>query len=221
VHTSQGNLKPVSPDLKSEPVIVAQLGRHLTRDSGPIDWKAVDGNYRRIRDWIAATIPGFHNLNERVTNPSGFYLPNGPRQRVFPTPSGRARFSINDWQRWDLADGEFLMMTIRSHDQFNTTIYGLHDRYRGVYFERRVVFMNFSDAEKYGFKRGDAVDIQSKARDSIRIVRNFRVVPYDIPSGCVATYFPECNALIPLESYARGSHTPTSKSVVVHILPHG
>lgn len=220
VHTSQGNLKPVSPDLKSEPVIVAQLGRHLTQDSGPIDWKAVDGNYRRIRDWIAATIPGFHNLNERVTNPSGFYLPNGPRQRVFPTPSGRARFSINDWQRWDLADGEFLMMTIRSHDQFNTTIYGLHDRYRGVYFERRVVFMNFSDAGKYGFKRGDAVDVQSKARDSIRIVRNFRVVPYDIPSGCVATYFPECNALIPLESFARGSHTPTSKSVVVHILPH-
>lgn len=221
VHTSQGNLKPVSPDLKSEPVIVAQLARHLTKDAGPIDWKAVDGNYRTIRDWIAATISGFQNLNDRVTNPSGFYLPNGPRQRVFPTPSGRAQFSINVWQRWNLSDGEFLMMTIRSHDQFNTTIYGLHDRYRGVFFERRVVFMNFSDAEKYGFKRGDAVDIQTRARDSVRIVRNFRVVPYDIPSGCVATYFPECNALIPLESFARGSHTPTSKSVVVHILPHG
>jgi molybdopterin-dependent oxidoreductase alpha subunit len=218
VHSSQGNLKPPSSHLLSEPDIVVGIATALFGEDSAVPWHSVAGDYGRIREWISATIPGFEKFNERIGDPAGFYLPNGPRHRQFTTEEGRAVFTINDWQPWELAEGQYLMMTIRSHDQFNTTIYGLNDRYRGVYFERRVVFMSHGDANSRGFRRGQVVHLRSCSSGRTREVRNFKVVPYDIPRGCVATYFPECNPLVPLESFARGSNTPTSKSVVVELV---
>lgn len=220
VHKTQGNLSPISQDLMSEPNIVANLGKKLFPEAGPVLWSSVLDNYDEIRNWIAGVIPGFENFNDKVeSSPSGFYLPNGPRHGTFTTTSGKAEFSINKWEEWKINEGEFLMMTIRSHDQFNTTIYGLNDRYRGVKSERRVVFMNEGDMKKYGFLNQQVVHLESGSGSTLRRVNKFLVIPYSIPTGCIATYFPECNPLIPLESIAHSSHTPTSKSVVVRVIP--
>lgn len=219
VHKTQGKLKPVSEQLRSEPSIICGIAKRLFSSDQPVDWASADGNYDQVRQWIEKSIAGFEGFRGKVENPSGFYLPNGPRHRRFTTQTGKAQFTLNKWRKWELLEGEYLMMTIRSHDQFNTTIYGLHDRYRGIYFERRVVFMNHEDARKRGFDRGTVVDLEtvSGKGDIQRCVRQFKVVPYDIPTGCIATYFPECNALIPLDAIAHGSHTPASKSIVVRI----
>lgn len=217
VHKSQGGKRPASTKLMSEPKIVAELAKATLGDKSTVDWDKMVSNYDHIRDAIEATIPGFENYNQRVRRPGGFYLPNGAREGDFKTDTGKANFTINDLPDYKLADDEFLMMTIRSHDQYNTTIYGLDDRYRGVLNERRVIFMNTDDMEKAGFQKLDKVDIISNYDNIERVAKNFLVIPYDIPSSCVGTYFPEANPVIPYNHYARGSRTPISKSVIVKL----
>src|SRR5690606_5113813 len=167
-------------------------------------------------DEIEAVIPGFERYNERVRKPDGFYLPNGPREGRFTTPSGKAHFRVDPTPQWTVRDGEYMMMTIRTHDQFNTTIYGLDDRYRGIHGERRVVLMNKDDIKAAGLKERQRVDLVS-TYDRERVADDFFVVPYDIAPGCVATYFPEANVLVPLGLKAEKSGTPASKSVVVRV----
>ena len=180
-------------------------------------WDSLISNYDHIRDLIEKTIPGFENYNERVRKDGGFYLPNSAREGEFNTLTEKANFTINALADHTLKAGEYLMMTVRSHDQYNTTIYGLHDRYRGIYNGRRVVFMNEEDARQAGLKKGDSVDIVTKYEGVERKAEDFVIVPYEIPKQNIATYFPEANAVIPYNHYARGSQTPISKSVVVII----
>lgn len=217
VHPSKGTLTPASPHLKSEVHIIASLGRSLFPD-GPIAWHQYPKDYSKIRDEIAAVIPGFANFNRKISNNRSFYLPNPPRdERKFQTASGKAEFLASELPPPKDTQGRLVMMTIRSHDQYNTTIYGLDDRYRGITGGRRVIFMNREDIEKQGLQDGEQVDISSFFEGVKRSVKNFRVVPYDIPQGNVATYFPECNPLIPLKSVAKKSNTPTSKWVEVEV----
>lgn len=212
VHSSEGHLSPASPDLLSEPAIVAGLARATLG----VDWSDYIANYDRIRDRIQNAIPGFENFNARVRNPGGFVLPHAVRdKREFKTPSGKARFTVHAIPQLDVGPGQFVMATIRTHDQYNTTIYGMNDRYRGIHHGRRVVLMNEDDIRDQGLKDGDIVDITSHWRGKERHARNFRVVKYDIPRGCVASYFPETNILVPVDNFADGSQTPVSKSIVV------
>jgi molybdopterin-dependent oxidoreductase alpha subunit len=182
-----------------------------------IDWAVLAGDYDRIRDLIEQCIPGFEHYNDRVRQPGGFYLPNGPREQHFPTADGKAHFTVNEVSDIQLNAGEYLMMTIRSHDQFNTTIYGLDDRYRGIYHERRVVLMHEKDLADAGLKPFDTVDLISEYKGVRREARRFIAVPFDIPRHCVATYFPEANTLVPVDEFARKSNTPVSKSVVIRL----
>jgi molybdopterin-dependent oxidoreductase alpha subunit len=216
VHQSRGTKKPASDDLLSEPRIVAELAKATVKDSS-INWSALADDYDRIRDLIEDAIPGFEGYNERVRKPGGFYLPNAARVGKFNTNSSKAVFTINQSTNHTLAADEFLMMTIRSHDQFNTTIYGLHDRYRGIHNGRRVIFMNEKDMASRNLRQGDRVDITSRYDERLRQATDFTVVPYNIPTQCVATYFPEANAVVPYNHFARGSQTPISKSVVVKL----
>ncbi len=217
VQMSKGVLPPASSQLLSEPAIVARLAMATLGGHGRINWQELMDDYGRIRDLIAQVLPDFYDYNERARKPGGFYLPNPPRERRFLLPDGRAHFSVNKPPRQQLADGEFVLMTIRSHDQFNTTIYGLDDRYRGIFRERRVVMMNPEDMAAAGLKTRDLVDIRGDYKGVTRCAERFIVVPYDIPRRCLATYFPEANVLVPVDSYARGSKTPVSKRVVVKI----
>jgi molybdopterin-dependent oxidoreductase alpha subunit len=214
VHRSQGKLAPASPWLLSEVQIVAGLARAVL----DVDWKHLSNDYDRIRDHISHVVPGFERFNERVRAPAGFVLPHPVRdERRFPTASGRAIFTLHPLPRHELAEGRYLMMTIRSHDQYNTTIYGLDDRYRGIHGGRRIVLMNPGDIEAAKLSEGDYVDLVSHFRGEQRRAQRFMVVRYDIPPGCTATYFPEANVLVPLQSYAEKSQTPTSKSVVISL----
>ncbi|NVJ89620.1 MAG: FdhF/YdeP family oxidoreductase [Flavobacteriaceae bacterium] len=217
VHSSKGHLKPCSEKLLSEVTIVAGVAKTTLKHSS-VNWVELVSNYDLIRDKIEATIPGFENYNERVRQKGGFYLPNNARDNNFtPTTTGKANFSINKPSEIELEDNQYLMMTIRTHDQYNTTIYGLNDRYRGVLNERRVIFMNKEDMAKEGLEKLDLVNIYSHFKDEVRIVSGFLVVPYDIPKQCTATYFPEANALVPIKSKADISNTPTSKTVIVTV----
>jgi anaerobic selenocysteine-containing dehydrogenase len=186
---------------------------------GGIEWEWLVEDYDRVRDLIERVIPGFENYNERVREPGGFYLPNLAREGVFQTSTGRANFTVHELPRHDLAPGQLLMMTVRSHDQFNTTIYGLDDRYRGVYNERRVVFLNPEDIAEQGLSAGQVVDLFSHFDGEERAARRFLVVPYPLPRRCAATYFPEANVLVPVRSVADKSNTPASKSVVITVRP--
>ena len=215
VHRSRGVLPPASPALRSEPAIVAALGKALLGDAVP--WDELAGDYDRIRDRIARVIPGFDDFNARVRTPDGFQLPNVARDRSFATVGGRAKFSIATPPDLALPPGRLRMMTIRSHDQYNTTIYGLDDRYRGVLGGRRVVFLNTADMAERHLVERQVVDLISEWTDGERVAEAFSVVPFDLPRGCAATYFPEANGLVPLDSVADRSHTPTSKSVVIRI----
>ena len=168
-------------------------------------------------DKISKVIKGFEHYNERLDG-SGFYLPNHTREGDFSRmPDGRAQFSVCALPNHQLKENEFMMMTIRSHDQFNTTIYGLHDRYRGVFNERRVVFMNEKDMEKNGLQKLDLIDVESHYDGVTRRAEGFYVVPYEIPTQNLASYFPEMNVLVPINHYADGSNTPISKSIVVTV----
>lgn len=220
VHRTKGSRKPASKHLKSEVAIVCGLAKALFKNESSIDWNDFTTHYDRIRDKIELTIPGFEEYNRRVRNSIGFSLPNGPRQMRFTTQDGLAHFSAVGLPQVNPLEAQFVMMTIRTHDQYNTTIYGLNDRYRGIKNERRVVLMNQDDLLELGLKPKDLVDIESVFQGEIRRVQRFHVLPYNIPRRCVATYFPETNALVPLKSVAVKSNTPSSKFVEVNILPH-
>lgn len=216
VHTSYGMLKPPSDQLRSEPSIVAGIATAALTNS-EIDWEYLVEDYSRIRDLIEKSIAGFDGYNQKLKKDNGFALPNGARIGEFNTVDKKAKFTVNQLPQQSLASDEFMMMTIRSHDQFNTTVYGLDDRYRGVFDGREVVFMNTSDMEELGLKKGSLVDISSHYNGKDRKVSNFTVVPYSIPRRCVATYFPETNVLVPISEFAHSSHTPASKSIKVKI----
>ncbi|MEM7048501.1 MAG: FdhF/YdeP family oxidoreductase [Acidobacteriota bacterium] len=217
VHRSQGTLEPASGQLRSEPVIVARLAQAVLGDTSSVDWSGLAADYSKIRDKIERVIPGFERYNQRVRQPGGFYLPNGSRERRFETSSGRARFTVNPVPQIEVGPGELRMMTIRTHDQFNTTVYGLDDRYRGFAGSRRLVMMHPDDLEERGLTAEQAVDLVGAGQAKGRVAENFLAVPYDIPRGCVATYFPEANVLVPLEMRADRSHTPTSKLVLIKV----
>jgi molybdopterin-dependent oxidoreductase alpha subunit len=217
VQSSAGTLGPASEHLLSEPAIVAGLARATLGSRGTVDWEGLVANYDRIRDLIARVIPGFQDYNARVRRPGGFYLPNGPREGTFKTTTGKAHFTVHPLPEHKLGPGQLVMMTVRTHDQFNTTIYGLDDRYRGIRNERRVVLLNADEVREAGLKAGDVVDLTSHFRGQTRVARHFLVVPYNIPRRCAATYFPEANVLVPIDSVAEKSNTPTSKYVIITV----
>ncbi|MFN2493243.1 MAG: FdhF/YdeP family oxidoreductase [Pyrinomonadaceae bacterium] len=219
VQASRGFLTPASDDLLSEPAIVSRLAIATLGSRSGISWQDLTDDYDRIRDHIARVVPGFDDYNARIRRPGGFHLPSPARARIFNTPSGRAMFTVHALPQHNLAPDQFLMMTIRSHDQFNTTIYGLDDRYRGIYNGRRVVLLNAEDIGSANLIEGQRVDLFSHFEGEQRVARNFIVVPYSIPRRCAATYFPETNVLVALRNVADKSNTPVSKSVVITIKP--
>ena len=221
VQMSKGGLKPISDTLLSEPAIVCGLAKATLGNRSKVNWTLYEAHYDNIRNDIELTIPGFDNYNKRVRQPGGFYLPNASREGRFNiNGSQKAHFNTADIIRQNLADDEYMMMTIRSHDQFNTTIYGLDDRYRGIYNERRVIFMNEKDIAKAGLKANDIVDLYNYHDGIERVARKFIVIPFSIPEQCTATYFPETNVLVPINSTADKSNTPTSKMVILKIKHH-
>ncbi|GAB3173583.1 FdhF/YdeP family oxidoreductase [Telluribacter humicola] len=217
VQASRGVLEPISDQLLSEPAIVCRLAKATLAGRTRINWDTYEQHYDFIRNEIAQVIPGFEDYNEKVRQPAGFYLPNGARERRFTTRNGKANFNVALASVPTLAAGEYHMMTIRSHDQFNTTIYGLDDRYRGVRNERRVVFMNPKDISEAGYKPAEVVDIYNTTDGQERVARTFILVAYDIPQGCIATYFPEANVLVPISTTASKSNTPVYKTVPVKL----
>ena len=219
VSASRGAVTPASEHLLSEPAIVARLAETVLGGRSTVRWSWLVEDYDRVRELISRVIPGFEDFNRRVREPGGFSLPNGPREGRFTTASGKAHFTVHALPRLELAPGQLLMMTIRTHDQFNTTVYGLDDRYRGIRNGRRVVLLHPGDIQERGLAEGQVVDLTSHFQGETRVARRFRVVPYNIPRRCAATYFPEANVLVPVDSFAQKSRTPTSKSVVITLSP--
>ncbi|GAA4900303.1 FdhF/YdeP family oxidoreductase [Flaviramulus aquimarinus] len=217
ISSTKGILEPCSEKLLSEVAVVCGIANATLKARSRVNWLTYRNDYNLVRDDIEEVVSGFENYNKRLKNPSGFYLPNGARVREFKTKTGKANFSINKLPEWQLKADELIMMTIRSHDQFNTTIYGLDDRYRGVFNERRVIFMNKEDMKVRHLKEHDVVNLKSEYNHTIRKANNFKVVGYDIPKNCCATYFPETNVLVPLDSFAHTAKTPASKSVKITI----
>jgi molybdopterin-dependent oxidoreductase alpha subunit len=218
VHQSKGNLKPISENLLSEPAIVCHLAKATLGNTEKINWDNYLLHYDYIRESIEKTIPGFDGYNLRIRQPEGFYLPNGARYNDYKTPTGKANFVASLIEEIPVAADEYIMMTIRSHDQFNTTIYGLDDRYRGILNERRVILMNKNDMQKANLAQKDVVDLYNYHEGTERVAHCFIVIEYNIPAQCVATYFPETNVLVPINSTADRSNTPTSKSVIIKIV---
>ncbi len=218
VSSSRGVLTPASEHIKSEVAIVAGIAAATVSGKGNLDWmKFLD--YDQIRDRASRVVAGFEKFNERVRAPGGFYAPVAAKQRQFDTDTGKANFTVNPIRPLQLAADQYLMMTIRSHDQFNTTIYGLDDRYRGIRGGRRVIFMNREDIAEAGLKDRQLVDLISHFQGERRTIRDFSVIPYEIPRRCTATYYPETNPLVALGSVAEISNTPASKSIVISIEP--
>jgi molybdopterin-dependent oxidoreductase alpha subunit len=221
VHGSGGINKPASKELRSEIAIIAGIAQ-ATVGSAAIDWAGLSADYDRIRDAIAATIPGFSEYNTRVRKPRGFMLRNLAAERVFETATGLANFSADplpvetEHQIATKSRDTYVLQTFRSHDQYNTTIYGLDDRYRGVYGERKVLFAHPDDLVAIRDRLGERVDIVGLHADGVtRRAEDFRLVPFDMPRGAVAGYYPELNVLVPLSTFGEKSDTPTSKSVLV------
>jgi molybdopterin-dependent oxidoreductase alpha subunit len=221
VHASRGRLAPASAHLLSEVAIVSRLARAVLGDRHGIDWAGFEADYRLVRDRISRVVPGFDDYEAKIAAPGGFTLPHPPRDaRRFPTATGRANFTVNRLDVLTVPPGRLLLQTVRSHDQYNTTIYGLEDRYRGISGGRRVVFVSPADLAELGVADGSTVDLVSEWSDGVeRRAPRFRVVSYPTARGCAAAYFPEANALVPLDSTAEGSNTPTSKSVVIRLEP--
>ncbi|WP_432033981.1 FdhF/YdeP family oxidoreductase [Streptomyces antibioticus] len=219
VHASRGRLAPASPHLLSEPAIVCRLARRVLGENSGTPWEEFEKDYATIRDRIARVIPGFEDFNTRVARPGGFTLPHAPRdERRFPTATGKANFTAAPVEYPELPEGRLLLQTLRSHDQYNTTVYGLDDRYRGIRNGRRVVLVNAEDARALGFADGAYVDLVGEWRDGVeRRAPGFRVVVYPTARGCAAAYYPETNVLVPLDATADTSNTPASKSVVVRL----
>jgi molybdopterin-dependent oxidoreductase alpha subunit len=220
VSSSQGRLDPAAETLLSEPVIVARMAKATLGSRSTVNWDELVEDYDRIRDRIERVVPGFDDFNARVREPGGFYLPNLPRdKREWATKSGRANFTVHPIPRTVLTEDQLVMMTVRSHDQFNTTVYGLDDRYRGIHNERRVIFMNPEDVKALGLEARQVVDLTSHFQGETRMARHFIVIPFEIPRRCAATYFPETNVLVPVNSVADLSNTPTSKYVIITVAP--
>lgn len=218
VHESRGSLDPGSPHLRSEVAIVTGLGRALFGED--IGWGAMGSDYGLIRQHISRVVDGFEEYEERIRTPGGFMLPRGPHDsRTFDTATGKARFTVNRPDAVEVPDGHLVLQTVRSHDQFNTTVYGYDDRHRGVKGGRKVVFVNAEDLAERGLKDGDMVDLVSVWSDGERKAKGYRAVAYATPKGCAAAYFPEANVLVPLDSTAVTSNTPTSKSIIIRIEP--
>jgi anaerobic selenocysteine-containing dehydrogenase len=211
-------LAPVSEDVKSEVATIAGIATATVSGKGEVNWMNFL-DYDRIRDCASRVVAGFEKFNERVRAPGGFFAPVAAKQRQFATATGKANFTVNPIRPLQLAAHQYLMMTIRSHDQFNTTIYGLDDRYRGIHGGRRVIFMNRDDIAEAGLKDRQLVNLTSHFQGERRTIRDFSVIPYDIPRRCTATYYPETNPLVALGSVAEISNTPASKSVVISIEP--
>ncbi|WP_312995772.1 FdhF/YdeP family oxidoreductase [Leclercia sp.] len=219
VHASSGKLKPASPLLRSEPAIVAGIA-HATLTNSNTDWLELVADYDRIRDRIEQTLPGFENFNARIRIAGGFRMPLPPTERIWPTPTGKAMFSLFDGVEENLpGEGENVLrlVTLRSHDQYNTTIYALDDRYRGVFGRRDVLFMNEADMQQLGLEHGDRVDITTALPDSQQRLNDITLVAYSIAPGTVAAYYPEANVLVPLNYLDKESGTPSYKSVPVRI----
>jgi len=218
VHLSRGSLTPASDQLRSEVAIVCQLARTLLGPDHPVEWEAFNADYDRIRDAIADVVPGCTDYNIRVRQPDGFQLPHPPRDsREFHTTTGKANFSVCPLEWVPVPPGRLILQTLRSHDQYNTTIYGLDDRYRGVKGGRRVVFVNPGDIADLGLHDGDRVDLVSEFGGQERRAKGFRVVAYATPAGNAAAYYPETNPLVPLNHVAARSNTPVSKAVVIRL----
>lgn len=215
VHASEGKNEPASDYLLSEPAIVSCIAI-ASLPHTKTDWAGLVGNYDHIRNKIEAVLPAFKDYNLRIEKPGGFHLRNSAREREWRTQTGKARFVTAPLPDVSLEKGRLRLMTIRSHDQYNTTIYGLNDRYRGVKGNRKVIFMNAEDIAELGFAADDHVNIVSTASDGLeRVAKEFKIVSYDIPKGCAAAYFPETNVLVPIDAVADKSHTPVSKFIVV------
>ncbi len=220
VHRSKGTVEPPSKDLLSEVAIICRLAERLVGDGMGAPWGEFEADYRTIRERISRVIPGFADFEAKLAQPAGFALPHASRSRQFPTATGRANFAVNDLWYPQIPAGRLLLQTIRSHDQYNTTIYGLDDRYRGIKGGRRVVFVNATDLVDLGLTDGAMVDLVGEFGDGVeRRAENFRIVTYDTAKGCAAAYYPETNVLVPLDSVADVSNTPTSKSVLIRLEP--
>ena len=221
VHATHGKVPPVASNLLSEVAIVTRLARATLADSVAVDWAAFEGDYDIIRDHISRVVPGFESFNEDVRRKGGFVLPNGPRdERRFDTATGKAMITINELQALERPAGRLILQTMRAHDQFNTTIYSLNDRYRGIKNGRDVIFVNPDDIAELGLVDGQRVDIFSEWRDEPdRVLRDYRVVSYPTARGCAAAYYPEANVLVPLLSASLKSNTPVSKAVIVRLEP--
>jgi molybdopterin-dependent oxidoreductase alpha subunit len=217
VHASRGRLAPAAPSLRSEVAVVAGLARAVLGPASRVPWEDLSADYRRIRERIARVVPGFERFEERLAQPGGFVLPSGARTRRFETASGRARFAAVELPRLEPGPGQLVLMTVRSHDQFNTTVYDDDDRYRGVHGDRRVVLVHARELARRGLAEGDAVDVTSHFAGETRRLRGFRVRAYDVPEGCAVAYFPEANALVAVGDHDRRSFTPGFKSVLVNL----
>ncbi|MBF6331541.1 FdhF/YdeP family oxidoreductase [Nocardia transvalensis] len=219
VHLSTGRLAPVSDQLRSEVAIVCELARELFGPGHPVPWETFRRDYDTIRDAIARVVPGCADYNRKVRDRNGFQLPHPPRDaREFRTPSGRANFAVNGLRWLPVPEGRLILQTLRSHDQYNTTIYGLDDRYRGIHNGRKVVLVHPDDIAAFGFADGDLVDLVSEWTDGTeRRVGGFRLVGYPTPRGNAAAYYPETNPLVPLDHVAERSNTPVSKAVTIRL----
>ncbi|TNC24372.1 FdhF/YdeP family oxidoreductase [Amycolatopsis alkalitolerans] len=218
VHSSHGRLQPASRHLLSEVAIICRLARAVLGDEHAVPWAEFERNYDLIRDRIARVVPGCEDYNARVRQPDGFVLPHPPRDsREFQTGTGKANFTTSELEFPEVPPGRLLLQTLRSHDQYNTTIYGLSDRYRGIEDARRVVLVHAKDIAELGFTDGEIVDLVSEWEDGDRRAESFRIVAYPTARGCAAAYFPEANALVPLDSVAKKSNTPVSKAIVVRL----
>ncbi|MET8538288.1 FdhF/YdeP family oxidoreductase [Streptomyces sp. NPDC005065] len=220
VHASRGRLHPASPHLLSEVAIISRLARRTLGETPSLPWEKFEADYGTIRDRISRVVPGFEDFNARVDRPGGFRLPNPVNEGIFPTLSGKAVFTCNDFEMPHVPEGHLLLQTLRSHNQWNTIPYAMNDRYRGIHNARRVVLVSPVDLEALGLADRDEVDLVSVWRDGVeRRAEKFRVVAYPTPPGSAAAYYPETNVLVPLDSVADISNTPTSKGVVVRLEP--
>jgi len=217
IRSSRGKLAPASEHLRSEVAVIAGIAR-ATLPVSRVPWGDLADDYSRIRARIERVVPGFDRYEERVRDGGEFYLPNAVRDdRTFRTADGKAHFTVHAVAKTRLARDRYLLTTLRTHDQFNTTVYGLDDRYRGIRHGRRVILMNEDDMKERGFREGDPLDVTSHFRGETRTARRFVAVPYQIPRGCLAAYYPEANPLVPLDHVADGSNQPAYKSVEVSL----
>ncbi|KAK1182757.1 FdhF/YdeP family oxidoreductase [Streptomyces sp. NBS 14/10] len=219
VHASYGKLEPASKHLLSEVTILSRLARRTLGDKVPVSWERFETSYETIREHISRVVPGFHDFNARVVKPGGFRLPSLVDEGIFVTATGKAMFTRNEFEMLKAPEGHLILQSLRSHDQWNTVPYTLNDRYRGIHGSRHVVFVNPADLRALGLKQDDRVDLVSVWQDGAeRRAEDFQVVAYPTAPGCAAAYYPETNVLVPLDSMADISRTPTSKGIVVRLL---